>query len=171
MEEMNALNKNGTWEIVDLPHDKKVLGCKWVFTINCTADGSVERYKARLVARGFTQTYGIDNQETFAPVAKINSIRVLLFVAVNFDWPLHQLDVKNAFLNGDLEVEVFMSLPTGFENNMESNKVCRLRKSLYGHKEFPRASFERFGKRSKVLVIIKTRQIIPCFTKALLMGR
>ena len=75
MEEMNALRRSGTWKIVDLPKDKKTVGCKWVFTIKCNADGSVERYKARLVAKGFTQTYGIDNQETFASVAKINSIR------------------------------------------------------------------------------------------------
>lgn len=100
---MNALKKNGTWEIVELPREKKIVGCKWVFTIKSKADGNVERYKARLVAKGFTQTYGIDYQETFAPVAKINSIRVLLSLAVNSSWPLHQLDVINAFLNGDLE--------------------------------------------------------------------
>ena len=91
---MNALRKNGMWELVDLPRDKKIVGCKWVFSVKYRADGSIERYKVRLVAIGFTQTYGIDYQETFAPVAKINSIQVLLSHAVNSNWPLHQLEVK-----------------------------------------------------------------------------
>ena len=103
LDELNALKKNETCEVVSLPHDKKKVGCKWVFTIKCKADGSVERYKARLVTKGFTQTYGIDYQETFAQVAKLNSIRVLLSLVANFNWPLHQLDLKNAFLNGELE--------------------------------------------------------------------
>ena len=122
MEEMNALERSGTGELVDLPKEKRTIGCKQVFTVKCKANGNIERYKARLIAKGFTQTYGIDYQETFAPVAKINSIKILLSLAVNFNWLLHQLDIKNAFLNGDLEDEVFMNLPLGYKENLGSNK-------------------------------------------------
>ena len=143
-EEVLALAKNGTWEITDLLRGKKPIGCKWIFTVQYKADGNVDRYKARLVAKGFTQSYGIDYQETFAPVAKLNTVRVLLSLAANLDWSLHQLDVKNAFLNGDLEEEVYMDIPAGLETTSNFNKVCRLRKSLYGLKQSPRAWFERF---------------------------
>ena len=103
LEKMNALKKNRTWEIVNLPREKKTVGCKWVFTIKCRADGSIERYKARLVAKGFTQTHDIDYQETFAPVSMINSICVLLSLAVSLDWPLHRLDVKKRILKRGFE--------------------------------------------------------------------
>ncbi|RVW73427.1 Retrovirus-related Pol polyprotein from transposon TNT 1-94 [Vitis vinifera] len=145
-EEVRALEKNGTWEITDLPRGKKPVGCKWIFTVKYKSDGNVDRYKARLVAKGFTQSYGIDYQETFAPVAKLNTVRVLLSLAANLDWSLHQLDVKNAFLNGDLEEEVYMDIPAGLETTSNFNKVCRLQKSLYGLKQSPRAWFERFTK-------------------------
>lgn len=147
-EELMALQKNGTWELTVLPEGKKTVGCKWVFVIKHKADGSVERYKARLVAKGFTQSYGIDYEETFAPVAKLNTVRVLLSIAVNLDWQLHQMDVKNAFLNGDLLEEVYMDSPPGLEAEF-GNKVCRLRKSLYGLKQSPRAWFEKFTRSVK----------------------
>uniref|UniRef100_A0A2N9IBP1 Integrase catalytic domain-containing protein n=1 Tax=Fagus sylvatica TaxID=28930 RepID=A0A2N9IBP1_FAGSY len=144
-EEMKALQKNSTWEVVDLPEGKIPVGCRWVFTIKYKADGTIERCKARLVAKGYTQTYGIDYTETFAPVAKINTVRILLSLAVNLDWPLHQFDVKNAFLHGNLQEEVYMELPPGCNLQTEGNKqVCRLRKSLYGLKQSPRAWFGRF---------------------------
>ena len=101
--EMKALEKNNTWSVTTLPDGKKMVGCKWVFIMKYNSDGSIERYKARLVAKGFTQTYGIDYSETFAPVATLNTVRILLSLAANLDWSLHQLDVKNAFLNGNLE--------------------------------------------------------------------
>ncbi|RVW89114.1 Retrovirus-related Pol polyprotein from transposon TNT 1-94 [Vitis vinifera] len=111
-----------------------------------TGGCTVERYKARLVAKGFTQTYGIDYTETFAPVAKLNTIQVLLSLAANLDWPLHQFDIKNPFLNGELE-EVFMMLPPGFcKEEEEETRVCKLKKSLYGLKQSHRAWFDRFAK-------------------------
>ena len=145
-DEVCALEKNETWELTDLPKGKNPVGCKWIFTIKYKANGDIDRFKARLVAKGFTQSYGIDYQETFAPVAKLNTIRILLSLAVNLDQQLHQLDVKNAFLNGDLEEEVYMDIPSGLEKKMNINKVCRLRKSLYGLKQSPQAWFDRFTK-------------------------
>lgn len=125
-EKVKALHDNGTWEVVDLPKGKKVVGSKWVFTVKYKAYGEVERYKVRLVAQCFTQTYGIDYKEKFAPVAKLNSIRVLLSLAVNLDWELHQLDVKNAFWNGNLNKEVYMKISPGFHSKKERGKVCKL---------------------------------------------
>ena len=115
--EIQALEKNDTWDIVELPPGKRTVGCRWLFTIKHNPDGTVERYKARLVAKGYTQAYGIDYQETFAPVAKFNTIRILISIAANLDLPLIQLDVKNAFLNGELEEEVYMQLPPGFDKD------------------------------------------------------
>ena len=134
IEEMKALHKNHTWELVKLPIGKKTVGCRWVFTVKHNADGSIERYKARLVAKWYTQTYGVDYQETFAPVAKMNLIRILLSLAANKDWALHQFDVKNIFLHGDLEEEVYMDIPPGFDDSKSAGKVCKLKKSLYGLK-------------------------------------
>ena len=147
-EEMSALEKNKTWEIVERPKGKNIVDCKWVFTLKYKADGSLERYKARLVAKGYTQTYGVDYQETFAPVAKMNTVRILLSLAAHFNWPLLQYDVKNAFLHGDLNEEIYMNIPPGFRSDI-SNKVCKLKKALYGLKQSPRAWFGRFAKVMK----------------------
>ncbi|KAL2542955.1 cysteine-rich RLK (RECEPTOR-like protein kinase) 8 [Abeliophyllum distichum] len=130
----------------ELPHGKKPVGCKWIFTIIYKADKSIERFKARLVAKGFTQSHGIDYHETFAPVAKLNKVRILLSLAVNQDWPLHQLDVKNAFLNGNFKEEVYMEILAGLENPSNSRIVCKLKKLLYGLKQSPHVWFDRFAK-------------------------
>ena len=136
---MVALEKNHTWDIVNNPEGKTPIGCKWVFAIKYKSDGSIDRYKARLVAKGFTLTYGIEYQKTFAPVAKLNIVRVLLSIAANLDWQLQQLDTKNAFPNGDLEEEVFMDLPPGFDKERKEGKVYKLKKSLYKLKQSPQA--------------------------------
>ena len=120
-----------------MPPGQSVVGYRWVYKIKTKADGSVERYKARLVVKGFTQEYGIDYEETFAPVARLTSVRYLIAVVAIRRWPLYQMDVKNAFLNGDLHEEVYMQPPPG--------QVCRLRRALYGLKQAPRAWFENFS--------------------------
>ncbi|KAJ4747387.1 Retroelement pol polyprotein-like [Rhynchospora pubera] len=140
--EIEALERNNTWSIEDLPSNKKAIGCKWVYRIKYNSDGSVERYKARLVVLGNRQVEGIDFKETFAPVAKMVSVRTFLAVAVAKDWELHQMDVHNAFLHGDLHEEVYMRLPPGFASKYPG-KVCRLRKSLYGLRQAPRMWFSK----------------------------
>ncbi|WVZ85689.1 hypothetical protein U9M48_032584 [Paspalum notatum var. saurae] len=133
LEELRALEKNKTWELVKLPAGKKVVSCKWVFSAKQNPAGKVERYKARLVARGYSQTYGIDYDETFAPVAKMSTVRMLISCAANFGWPLHQLDVKNAFLHGDLQEEVYMEIPSGFSKPDVAGKCNRDHTVFYRH--------------------------------------
>ena len=144
-EELRALNDNHTWSLVQLPCGKKAVGSRWVYKLKFHSDGSIERYKARLVARGFTQTYGVDYKETFAPVAKMNTVRVLLSVAVNQGWFLFQMDVKNAFLHGELEEEVYMQLPPGHPQASQNGLVCKLHKAIYGLKQSPRAWYAKLS--------------------------
>ena len=149
MDEMAALQKNCTWTLAKLPKGKRTVGCKWVFSIKHKANGSIERYKTRLIVKGYTQTHGIDYQKTFFPIAKLNTVRVLLSLAVNLDWPLHQFDMENAFLHKNLEEEVYMDIPPNFETSSKAEGVCRLQKALYGLKQSLRAQFGRFNSAMK----------------------
>jgi len=139
-EDMNALISRRTWELVSALTDIVIVGCRWVYTMKYRPDGSIDRYKIRLIAKSYTQTYGVDYFETFSPVARLNSIGILFSIVVNMSWPLFQLDVKNAFLYGDLK-EVYMEQPPGYVVQ-EENKVCHFRKAIYGLKQSPRARFE-----------------------------
>ncbi|KAL0846098.1 hypothetical protein Bca101_019344 [Brassica carinata] len=147
--EITALEDNGTWLICSLPEGKQAVGCKWVFKVKLNADGTLERYKARLVAKGYTQQEGLDYVETFSPVAKLATVKLLLAVAAAKGWSLSQLDISNAFLNGDLEEEIYMSLPPGYATrqgeSLPPNAVCKLKKSLYGLKQASRQWFLKFS--------------------------
>jgi len=128
--ELSALEQNQTWTITNLPSGCKTIGCKWVFKIKHRADGSVERHKARLVAKGFTQLEGMDFHDTFAPVAKLTTVRFIIDLAAIKNWKLTQLDVNNAFLHGELDETIYMDLPPGLMHQ-NSKQVCLLHKSLY----------------------------------------
>jgi hypothetical protein len=141
--ELDSIHRTGTWVLTDLPKGRQAIGCKWVFKIKRTADGSVDRYKARLVAKGFSQKEGVDYKETFAPVAKFTSIRLLLALAAQRDYEIHQMDVKTAFLHGDLDVDIYMRQPQGFVQPGQEDRVCLLKKSLYGLRQAGRAWYHK----------------------------
>ncbi|CAA7043512.1 unnamed protein product [Microthlaspi erraticum] len=142
-EEITTLEDNATWSLCDLPPGKKAIGYKWIYKIKHNFDGSIERYKARLVTLGNRQVEGLDYKETFAPVSKLTTVRTFLRIAAARNWELHQMDVHNAFLHGTLEEEVYMKLPPGFAKRTP-NKVVKLHKSLYGLKQAPRCWFSTF---------------------------
>jgi len=144
-EEKESLHKNDTWDLVLPSKGRKIVGCKWVFKLkDASPDFVAPRYKARLVAKGFSQKEGIDYHEIFSPVVKHTSIRALLALVALFDLELEQMDVKTAFLHGELEEEIFMAQPEDFVVEGKENHVCLLKKSLYGLKQSPRQWYHRF---------------------------
>ncbi|KAL6327870.1 hypothetical protein AAG906_026549 [Vitis piasezkii] len=143
-DEMNSMYMNGVWDLVELPHGYKPVGCKWVFKTKRDSSGKIERYKARLVVKGYSQREGIDFKETFSPVSTKDSFRVIMAIVAHFDLELHQMDVKTAFLNGDLDEEVYMEQPTGFVEVGKEDLVCKLNKSIYGLKQASRQWYLKF---------------------------
>ncbi|KAL4335653.1 hypothetical protein GQ457_07G001670 [Hibiscus cannabinus] len=144
-EEYKSMQDNKVWELVSLPEGEKPIGCKWIFKTNRDANGNVERYKALLVAKGYTQKEGIDFLETFSPVSSKDSFRTIMALVAHFDLELHQMDVKTAFHNGDIEETIYMVQPENFESGDPKNIVCKLTKSIYGLKQASRQWYHKFN--------------------------
>jgi len=155
IDELNSMEKNDVWELAELPKGYKPVGCKWVFKTKLDPKGNIERYKARLVAKGYTQKEGIDYQETFSPVSRKDSLRVLMALVAYFDLELHQMDVKTAFLNGDLHENVNMTQPEVFLSKGQEHLVCKLKKSIYGLKQASRQWYLKFDEVMKKNDFIK----------------
>ncbi|GKE10599.1 retrotransposon protein, putative, ty1-copia subclass [Tanacetum coccineum] len=147
--EMQSMKDNQVWRLVDLPPNGKIVGSKWLFKKKTDIDGNVHTYKARLVAKGFTQTYGVDYEETFSPVADIRAIRILISIAVFYDYEIWQMDVKTAFLNGYPDEDIYMVQPKGFIDPKHLRKVCKLPRSIYGLKQASRSWNKRFDEEIK----------------------
>jgi hypothetical protein len=156
MEEYQSIMKNDVWEVVARPEGKSIVTSKWIFKIKHAADRCIEKYKAKFVARGFSQKEGIDYEETFAPVARYTSIRAVISLAAVLGWRLHQMDVKTAFLNGMIEHEVYIEQPEGFVVHGKESHVCILKKALYGLKQAPRTWHSRIDSYLKSLGFTKS---------------
>ena len=143
-DELDSMKSNEVWDLVELPKGVQTIGCKWVYKTKRDSLGNIERYKARLVAKGFTQKEGIDYTETFSPVSKKDSFRIILALVAHLDLELQQMDVKTTLLNGDLEEEVYMKQPEGFSSREGEHLVCKLKKSIYGLKQASRQWYYKF---------------------------
>ena len=145
VEEHEALLQNHTWDLVPRPARANIVTGKWIFKHKFQADGSLEWYKARCVLRGFSQRPSVDFSETFNPMVKPATVRTVLSLALSRQWPIHLLDVKNAFLHGPLTETVYCMQPSRFEDPTHPDFVCRLNKSLYGLNQAPRAWYSQFA--------------------------
>jgi len=141
--EYDLVLANGTWNLVDFPHDVKPISCKWVYRVKYKPNGKIDKYKERIVAKGFAQQEGIDYEENFAPTDKWNTIRMVINLDTHNGWKLLQMDVKSAFLKDDLKEYIFMTQPQGFEAKGKEHKVCKIVKDLYGWKQAPRAWYAK----------------------------
>lgn len=156
VEEYSSIMKNSVWEVVPRPEDKYVVGSRWLYKIKHAVDGSVEKFKAQFVAKGFSQKEGVDYDETFAPIARYSSIRAIISVAAQMGWRIHQMDVKIAFLNGVIEEEIYIEHLEGFEAHERDSHVCRLKRALYGLKQAPRAWYSRIDSYLESVGFIKS---------------
>ncbi|KAJ9542459.1 hypothetical protein OSB04_028965 [Centaurea solstitialis] len=162
--ETAAIISNYTWDLVPKPSDANIVGNRWLFRHKFDSNGRLERYKARLVAQGFSQQPGLDFDDTFSPVVKPATIRTVISISISRNWPIHQLDVKNAFLHGDLTKTVYMCKPPGYVNSSFPDHVCRLRKALYGLKQAPRAWYHRFAVYLSSLGFLSSKTDTSLFT-------
>lgn len=164
-QEMKAIEKNNTWRLTDLPHGAKKIGVKWVYKTKLNKNGELDKYKARLVVKGYTQKYGLDYSEVFAPVARWDTIRTILALATHKKWRVLQLDVKSAFLYGDLIEDVYVEQPLGYIHKDASEKVYKLRKALYGLKQASRAWYSRIEEHFTKVGFTKCSHEHTLFTK------
>ncbi|KAL0361517.1 UNVERIFIED_CONTAM: Retrovirus-related Pol polyprotein from transposon RE2 [Sesamum radiatum] len=166
--EIAALERNQTWDIVPLPKDKKAIGCRWIYKLKTKADGSIERHKARLVAKGYNQVPGIDYVDSFSPVAKSVTARIFLAVAAALQWHVHQLDINNTFLHGHLDEEIYMQPPEGYP--VPPGQVCRLKRSLYGLKQASRQWNQEFTDKLQTYGFVQSSHDYCLFTKVTSLG-
>lgn len=141
--EIKLIENNETWELMDLPAGAKKIGVKWIYKTKLNENGEVDKYKARLVAKGYAQEHGVDYTEVFAPVVRMDTVRMILSLAAQRKWTIYQLDVKSAFLHGELSEDVYVEQPNGYEKKGNEHKVYKLKKALYGLKQAPRVWFSR----------------------------
>ena len=161
-DEYTALVCNHTWPLVPRPSNRLIMGCRRIYKTKLSPTGHVDRFNARLVAKGFHQEGGINYLDMFSPVIKVTTTRLLLSIAVNKNWQIHQLDISNAFLHGDLTELIYMEQPQGFKDSAFPHHVCQLRKSLYGLKQAPRECFANYPDNLSASDLRVQKPIPPC---------
>ena len=159
------IQKNNTWTLVDRPEGRKVIGMKWIYRTKLNVDNSINKHKARLVVKGYAQIFGVDYSDTFAPVARLDTIRLLLAISAQKGWKVFQLDVKSAFLNGVLQEEIYVKQPDGFVIQGVEDKVYLLQKALYGLKQAPRAWYSRIDEHLLNLGFVKSLSEATLYVK------
>ena len=164
-EELSMIQKNNTWTLVDRPEGRKVIGMKWIYRTKLNVDNSINKHKARLVVKGYAQIFGVDYSDTFAPIVRLDIIRLLLAISAQKGWKVFQLDVKSAFLNGVLQEEIYVEQPDGFVIQGAEDKVYLLQKALYGLKQAPRAWYSRIDEHLLNLGFVKSLSEATLYVK------